>query len=295
MTARNLAVTLAPVLLRKPFDEHGVPLQDRNEQELTANVLVLLIEGFPVIFPGGCPSITVPQKANRETQREEKIIPPGLSQRFVLNRASDLPEDWQAHVSDEGIPYFYNTLTKESTWIRPLDADDDKQEGKFRITETKTQIRTGATKLKSPKSASAYGSSDHSDSSDEERGRLSTFEESASVIMGDPAISELKRLARAKAMEIRKAKKDLSNLEDKLSKRESSLMVPRNSALKDPPLLQQSSAQLEPAPRASMTPSASYAGNPSFVGGLLSKKPPLPPPGGPQPSRKPRGSAKLAN
>jgi len=259
-----------------------------------------LIEGFGVIFPDGGPSIPLPARATRE-QREEKIIPPGLSQRFVLNRASDLPEDWQAHVSDEGVPYYHNTITKESTWVRPLPVeDDDKQEGKSRVAETKPhKVRAGGARpSKIAKSGTAYGSDFSGDSSDEDgRGsHMSPFEESASSMMGDSALSELKRLARAKAVEIRKAKKELSSLEDKLSQRESELLVPRKSGIvkEAPPLVKQGSAKLEivSSPKSSMTTSASTLGTSSFVGNLLAKKPPGPPA---VTSKKPPGNSKVGN
>lgn len=240
MPARLLATTLTPIILRKPLDEHG-SLQDRNALEVSVNVLVMLIEGFATIFPTGCPPMPIPMKTKRD-KREEYIISPGLSQRFDLHRTSNLPEDWQPHVTDDGIPYYYNTLTNESTWIRPEEDPELKAHSR--------RVRAGARGAR--RSATPSHSSDTGDSSDDDVrvSHLNYFDESTSSMMSDIAMKELRRQAQARTLDNRKRQED---------------DVPRKS--KDVPLLKSVRTDT----------STSTSTSTSFMG----KKPPLPPPASP--------------
>lgn len=113
MGAKNCAMVFAPGLMRKPEEQQATdPQLLVKELEVSQNVLTLLVEGFASIFPQG---YLDPRSKNGASQTIKFVA--------AKPRAAGvppLPPDWQEHKNQDGIPFYYNTVTKESVWIRPV-------------------------------------------------------------------------------------------------------------------------------------------------------------------------------
>ena len=57
---------------------------------------------------------------------------------------AELPAEWQVYESDEGVPYYYNTVTGNNTWQNPLDGPYRKMFQKLKSSKSPSKQQRNA-------------------------------------------------------------------------------------------------------------------------------------------------------